>query len=63
VDLGILQRLIGDCGGHLWIKAEPTGDMVLKMHLPQPMLDRQGEPPTGTARPDRTRSMARWFGH
>ena len=37
VDLGVLQGLIGDCGGHLWIKAEPTGDMVLKMHLPQPV--------------------------
>jgi PAS domain S-box-containing protein len=62
VDLGILQRLIGDCGGHLWIRADPTGDMVLKMHLPQPMPD-QAEPPMGTPRPDRARSMARWFGH
>ncbi len=27
VDLGALQALIGDCGGHLWMKAEPGGDM------------------------------------
>jgi C4-dicarboxylate-specific signal transduction histidine kinase len=63
VDLGVLQTLIGDCGGHLWIKAEPTGDMVLKMHLPQPVLDPAAEPPTGRPRSDGGRSMARWFRH
>jgi signal transduction histidine kinase len=34
VDLGLLQALIDDCGGHLWMKAEPGGDMELKIHLP-----------------------------
>ena len=45
VDLGVLQGLIGECGGHLWIKADATGDMVLKMHLPQPFMDGPAEPP------------------
>jgi nitrogen-specific signal transduction histidine kinase len=63
VDLGVLQGLIRDCGGHLWIKAEPTGDMVLKMRLPQPVLDRPAAPLTGGPRSDGGRSMARWFRH
>ncbi|HWW88389.1 MAG TPA: PAS domain S-box protein, partial [Vicinamibacterales bacterium] len=40
VDLGALQTLVTDCGGHLWIMAEPPGDMVLKIHLPRRVLDR-----------------------
>ena len=39
VDLGALQALVGDCGGHLWILAEPTGNMSLRIHLPRRMLD------------------------
>jgi chromosome segregation ATPase len=34
VDLGTLQELISECGGHLWITAEPGGSMVVKMRLP-----------------------------
>jgi len=44
VDLGALQMLVSDCGGHLWITAEPSGDMVLKMHLPRRVLDRSESP-------------------
>ena len=40
VNLGALQGLVSDCGGHLWITAEPSGAMVLKMHLPRRALDR-----------------------
>ena len=39
VDLGALQALVSDCGGHLWMMAEPPGDMVLKIHLPRRALD------------------------
>jgi len=56
VDLGVLQQLIRDCGGHLWMRAEPTGDMVLKIRLPQRALD-------GPADAGKGRSMARWFRH
>jgi signal transduction histidine kinase len=34
VDLSALQELIAECGGHLWITAEPGGAMVVKMRLP-----------------------------
>ena len=39
VDLGALQALVSGCGGHLWMAAEPLGDMVLKIHLPRRVLD------------------------
>jgi hypothetical protein len=34
-----MQSLVADCGGHLWMAAEPSGDMVLKIHLPRRALD------------------------
>ena len=34
VDFGALQSLVQDCGGHLWMEADPPGDMTLKIHLP-----------------------------
>jgi hypothetical protein len=34
VDLGTLQELISECGGHLWVTAEPGGSMVVRMRLP-----------------------------
>jgi hypothetical protein len=40
VDLAPLQALVNDCGGHLWVTAEPGGDMVLKIRLPRRELDR-----------------------
>jgi hypothetical protein len=56
VELGTLQALVSDCGGHLWMKAEPPGDMVLKIHLPRRVLD-----PTETAVSPITRVRARWL--
>jgi hypothetical protein len=34
LDLGTLQALVGECGGHLWMTVEPQGDMVARLHLP-----------------------------
>jgi PAS domain S-box-containing protein len=56
VDLGALQKLVSDCGGHLWIMAEPPGNMVLKIHLPRRVLDRP-DPGPAAKRPGR----ARWI--
>ena len=50
VELGTLQALVTDCGGHLWMKAEPPGDMVLKIHLPRRVLDRSEPPPPAMQR-------------
>jgi len=49
VDLGMLQSLVVNCGGHLWIAAEPSGDMILKIHLPRRALDERAAT-TGPAR-------------
>ncbi len=35
VDLSAIQGLIRGCGGRLWLVAEPPGDMVLQIDLPQ----------------------------
>jgi hypothetical protein len=56
IDLGALQTLVSDCGGHLWIMADPPGDMVLKIHLPRRVLDRL-DPRAAATRPGR----ARWI--
>jgi len=58
VDLGTLQALVSDCGGHLWMMAEPSGNMVLKIHLPRRVLDRS-EPVMPPVRP---RWIRRAFG-
>jgi DNA-binding NarL/FixJ family response regulator len=34
VDFGTLQDLVQECGGHLWVEADPPGDMTIKIHLP-----------------------------
>ena len=50
VDLGTLQSLVAGCGGHLWMMAQPQGDMVLKIRLPRRVLDRPEPPVTTRAR-------------
>jgi len=53
VDLGVLQALVTECGGHLWMRAEPPGDMELKIHLPRRVLDLAEQPvaiPSGRSR-------------
>lgn len=34
VDFRTLQQLVSECGGHLWVKVQPPGDMVVKIRLP-----------------------------
>src|SRR5690606_5662338 len=35
VDLGALLGLVGGCGGHLWMEAESSGNMTIRIHLPR----------------------------
>jgi PAS domain S-box-containing protein len=35
MELGVLVDLISSCGGHLWLEAQPAGNMVVKIHLPR----------------------------
>jgi signal transduction histidine kinase len=53
VDLGVLVDLIASCGGHLWLEAQPAGNMVVKIHLPKP--------PAGNATDNRGGRLSRWF--
>ena len=53
VDLGVLQGLVNECGGHLWMMAEPPGDMVLRIHLPRRVLDDR--------KPAKRSGRARWI--
>jgi PAS domain S-box-containing protein len=61
VDLGVLQELVSACGGHLWMRAEPPGDMELKIHLPRRVLDRSEALATPIAS-GRSRWIRRAFG-
>jgi hypothetical protein len=60
VDLGTLQELVAECGGHLWMTVEPGGDMVVKIRLP--LVTSYGEPPRRTFGPrGRVRTLGHWF--
>ena len=61
VDLGVLLGLVGTCGGHLWIEAEPSGNMILKSHLPKRVSDDATEPAAPGTRPERGLTPSRWF--
>jgi len=61
VDLGALLGLIGDCGGHLWMAAEPPGNMTLRIHLPRRAREEAGDPRAPLARSRPRRSLARVF--
>jgi hypothetical protein len=65
VDLATLQGLVGECGGHLWLKLQPLGDIVAKIRLPLfTAYDQKSLPATVlSARGGRTRTLARWFQH
>jgi hypothetical protein len=60
VELGTLQALVGECGGHLWMKVQPPGETVAKIRLP--LLTSYGQQsPRSIA--GRTRAITRWFQH
>jgi two-component system cell cycle sensor histidine kinase/response regulator CckA len=60
VDLGTLQELVGECGGHLWMTVEPAGDMVVKIRLP--LVTAYGEQPRRpSALGGRVRTLGHWF--
>jgi hypothetical protein len=63
VDLGALLTLLGNCGGHLWIAAERSGNMTLKVHLPRRVSHRVESPDLAANRTPKNRQLAGWFRH
>jgi PAS domain S-box-containing protein len=63
VDLGALLALLGNCGGHLWIAAERSGNMTLKVHLPRRVSHTAVDPAAPVTRTQRVRQLAGWFRH
>ena len=63
IDLGPLIELIGDLGGHLWMSAEPAGNMTLQIHLPKRTGDEAAERSVFAPRLHGGRQLARWFRH
>ena len=60
VDFGTLQRLVSECGGHLWMNIQPPGEMVAKIRLPLSSPHDQTLARTLVARV-RERAPARWL--
>ena len=63
VDLGALQELISECGGHLWMTVEPPGNMVVKIRLPLRASDDQAHPQKSDTGTSRGSTTARWLRH
>ena len=64
LDLSILVRILGECGGHLWVTAEPSGNMTLKIHLPlRAAADAEAVTSSALATAPLARTLGRWFRH
>jgi hypothetical protein len=58
VDFATLQGLVSECGGHLWMKVHPLGEMLAKIRLPLVSPQDQKVPRAVLARSGR-RAVAR----
>jgi hypothetical protein len=63
MDLGPLAELISELGGHLWMSAEPAGNVTLQIHLPKRTGGAVMEPSVPAPRVHRGRQLTRWFRH
>jgi PAS domain S-box-containing protein len=61
IELGALQRLVGGCRGHLWMRVQPHGDIVAKVRLP--LLTSYDHPQARALAVlgERSRTITRWF--
>ena len=57
----MLLELVGTCGGHLWMEAEPAGNMTLKIHLPKRPAEDLADSAVAVGRGERSRQLSRWF--
>jgi chromosome segregation ATPase len=61
VDFATLQGLVSECGGHLWMKVQPLGELVAKIRLPLVSTHEQAVPRTVATRSGRERLTTRLF--
>jgi chromosome segregation ATPase len=61
VDFATLQELVSECGGHLWMKVQPLGDMIAKIRLPLSSSNGQSLIKPAPSRVSRWRSASRPF--
>jgi signal transduction histidine kinase len=61
VDLGVLVDLVATCGGHLWVEAQPAGNMLVKIRFPQPPGVDAIEAPRREPPSTRVGRLSRWF--
>ena len=62
MDLGAVLAMIGDAGGHLWMSAEPAGNVTLQIHLPKRVQADRMVSSVGSVA-NRSRQLGRWFRH
>jgi hypothetical protein len=63
MDLSPLVALISDLGGHLWMSAEPAGNMTAQIYLPERTVDHAMKTPARESRFNRSRQLIKWFRH
>jgi PAS domain S-box-containing protein len=63
LDLGTLQAIVRECGGHLWMEIQPPGQMVAKIHLPLRVGDEPVHSIAATKQTRLGRSVGRLFHH
>jgi len=61
VDFTIVQGLVNDCGGHLWIRVQPQGGMEAKVRVPLVSSHDQPQTRAVAVRSGRERLTARLF--
>ena len=61
MDVGPLVALIDDAGGHLWMSAEPAGNMTLRIHLPKRRHAELLTPAAAASSSNRRRPVSSWF--
>jgi hypothetical protein len=61
VDFATLQQLVSECGGHLWLQAQPRGELVAKIRLPLSSAPDQTVARPAAVRAPRERLVSRLF--
>jgi hypothetical protein len=53
--------LVSNCGGHLWVDAQPAGNLVVKIHLPRAAAGAASATRRSDVHSERGGRLARWL--